>query len=320
MGLTLRNTVNRPITWAEGDANFNYLLTNMSGSAISISGSTVGIKSNGFSVINGAITARSLAIGDRGTGIITENFVTIIGDWQNGNNGTVLSIDDDNQIIGSNVGIAVGGSSAITGSLNVTDSVKFGNGDGAGADNAGNIFGGTINIGGNYGSYTNPDGFCNDGSGNSYVGDSGVMGSGTYLSVTDNGFDEYNQPLGGTFNFFGYQGLVDDTPTFGVNASIESTHGAISFDQGNITSNGLGKLTTKGLTVTGSLNVSGSAVITGSLNVTGSTTINNILTLTPRTTTPSAGQFTTGSMIVSGSGTNVHAYFYNGTAWKQLDN
>ena len=67
--------------------------------------------------------------------------------------------------------------------------------------------------------------------------------------------------------------------------------------------------------------MSGSSVeITGSLNITGSTTINNILTLTPRTTTPSAGQFTTGSIIVSGSGANVHMYFYNGTAWRQLDN
>jgi hypothetical protein len=271
-----------------------------------------------------------------------------------------------------------------------------------------NIIASTINIGGNLFGTSN-SGFYNDsqpngaGTANTKVGDYFGAGSYTVFTVTDLG--DPGGPGSTNGGYFYFSGLNDS----GVNttvASINATNGAISFDSGSITSNGSGKLTTKGLTVTGSLNVTDSAVITGSLRVkggivdisgstvgikanswnistngtisapyivigdnssgtgvstsgtktqigdwqggnnntvftiddgnkivrsnvgltvtgsllvSGSTTINNILTLTLQSTTPSTG-FTTGSMIVSGSGTNVHAYFYNGTAWKQLDN
>jgi hypothetical protein len=47
-------------------------------------------------------------------------------------------------------------------------------------------------------------------------------------------------------------------------------------------------------------------------------TINDILTLTVRSTTPASQP--TGSIICSGSGANNHLYYYNGSAWRQLDN
>jgi hypothetical protein len=59
-----------------------------------------------------------------------------------------------------------------------------------------------------------------------------------------------------------------------------------------------------------------SVVITGSLDVSGSATIGNILVLTPRTTTPVNPA--SGSIIVSGSGSTIRPYFWDGNSWIQM--
>jgi len=394
MPLTLRNTKGSPLLYSELDNDLNYLLTNMSGSIIAITGSTYitgsltvtgstgragGIYGRYINLSNTgqlsqgqlacvSINASTASINIGGDGFNNDTNITYVGDWADAQNSTVFIVDDTNQVFNFR------SAGNVNGYINHDGSAKFGDGttDGVSWGAAGEFSAGTLNVGSNNGNFSNPDGFYNDGGGLSQMGDIGGVGHSTYINV-----DDPNQ----TINFQSGRIVV---------ASISALNGAISFDQGNITSNGSGKLTTKGLVVTGSLSVSGSNVsITGSnvnvksntwsinptnftwygqsvtigsnllgtgiqtsgsltqlgdiqggnnstlftvddgnsivksnvgLNITGSTTIKDILTLTLRTTTPSVGQFTTGSFIVSGSGANVHMYFYNGTTWKQLDN
>jgi len=107
MGLILRNTVNRPLTWTEGDANFSYLLTNMSGSTINITGSTINIASNGLN-----LTDNNWAISANGSGNLASNKIN----WDTNGNLTVTG-----SLVNTG-GTTIIGATTISGSLNVTGS------------------------------------------------------------------------------------------------------------------------------------------------------------------------------------------------------
>ena len=109
MGLILRNTVNRPLTWTEGDANFSYLLTNMSGSTINITGSTINIASNGLN-----LTDNNWAISANGSGNLASNKIN----WDTNGNLTVTG-----SLTASGSSYTFKGTTTVTGSLNVTGSV-----------------------------------------------------------------------------------------------------------------------------------------------------------------------------------------------------
>jgi hypothetical protein len=241
--LTLRVPYGQPLSYQQLDDNLTYLLTNMSGSNVSITGSNVNIKSSTWSInpTNFTWYGQSVTIGSNsfGTGIQTSGTLTQLGDIQGGNNSTLFTVDDGNSIVKSNVGLVITGSLRVNGFISAS---------------------GQLNVG-SLSSYV-PNNIL----GTTFIGFNAFSTAGTILTV----------------------GIPTNSPffTFGYNTSINS---------------------------------GGIMQVTGSLNVTGSATINNILTLAVQSSTPASG-FTTGSFIVSGSGANVHAYFYNGTAWKQLDN
>jgi hypothetical protein len=73
MALTLRLVKGSALSYAEGDGNFTYLFTNMSGSNISITGST-GIKGNtvitGSLDVNGTVRATSTIFANNITGVV----------------------------------------------------------------------------------------------------------------------------------------------------------------------------------------------------------------------------------------------------------
>jgi hypothetical protein len=127
----------------------------------------------------------------------------------------------------------------------------------------------------------------------------------------------------------GYRLLVSNTA--GANHSILSIQGATGSGASSALPSNyatLVNITATGVIITGSLTTTAGAklgnaitdthTITGSLSTSGSVTINNILTLTVRSTTPASQP--TGSIICSGSGVDNHLYYYNGSAWRQLDN
>jgi hypothetical protein len=58
--------------------------------------------------------------------------------------------------------------------------------------------------------------------------------------------------------------------------------------------------------------------VNGSMNISSSLTINDIITIQPRTTTPSLGTFSTGSVIMSGSAGTVKPYYFDGSSWVSL--
>ena len=68
------------------------------------------------------------------------------------------------------------------------------------------------------------------------------------------------------------------------------------------------------------LNVNSNTTVTvsGSMNISSSLTINDIITIQPRTTTPSSGTFSTGSVIMSGSAGTVKPYYFDGSSWVSL--
>lgn len=103
MSLILRNVVNRPLTWAEGDANFTYLLTNMSGSTINITGSTINIASNGLN-----LTDNNWAINSNGSGNLASNKIS----WSTNGNLTITG-----SLVASGSSHNIKGNTVVTGSL-----------------------------------------------------------------------------------------------------------------------------------------------------------------------------------------------------------
>ena len=103
------------------------------------------------------------------------------------------------------------------------------------------------------------------------------------------------------------QDLVDNSEVIGYRLLVSNTGAA----------NSILKIQTATGSVSNGNTLPGDYGTIVSVTSTGAT-INDILTLTVRTTTPSSQP--TGSIICSGSGANNHLYYYNGTAWKQLDN
>jgi len=124
MPLKLRVPYGQPLTYADLDGNLTYLLTNMSGSAISITGSTVGITSNTWLITPTNFTwyGQNMTLGSNslGTGIQITGSLTQLGDVQGGNANTLFTVDDGKQIVTSNVGLNITGSTTINNILTLT--------------------------------------------------------------------------------------------------------------------------------------------------------------------------------------------------------
>jgi hypothetical protein len=343
MGLILRQTTTpnsgttlsvkgSTLTYAEADGNFTYLMTNMSGSRISITGptsitgsltvsggitgsfsgslagtiaytqggnsfggnSTIGLNDNYSLSINAGSSTRLFisASGNVGIGTTSPTFPLTISSSAN----TYIALQSatyGNYRIGTtSVGFLVYDTENSAYRMSITNS--------AASINQMNIFSDAKSYGNSYdasiyiGNYQ-----TNVGSNNNAIG--------YRLQVTNSGSP--SSDVDSIFNIqYAYDSSVGYTPptAYSTLVSVSKTGVIIT-----------GSLTTTAGAKLGN-NITDTHTITGSLSTSGSVTINNILTLTVRSTTPASQP--TGSIICSGSGVDNHLYYYNGSAWRQLDN
>lgn len=299
------------LSYNQADGNFMYLLTNMSGSNISITGSTsivgtltvtgnitgnlVGTSSwatNAISVVSASQATNATSASFASTASYVLNAVSASyssnADLLDGKNSTIFATTGSNTFIGNQV---------ITGSLTVSGSSTF--------TNIGNtILTGSLDVSGS-------GRFVNDiiSSGSLYVYNGELEGNvNSIIYKTEIGLTDgipyidgnYNgiEPLGWDFKIGG-NSVMGFSRNSGANSiAIEgatriTTGGLIV--TGSLNTSGSGKFT-NGLTVTGSLNVSGSNTLIGTKIITGSVFISGSKTII-------GTNIVTGSMLISGSTT-----------------
>lgn len=153
------------------------------------------------------------------------------------------------------------------------------------------------------------------------IGTSGSAGGGV-LDLRNTSTDISASNFLGTIQFSGKDDASVAYSMAQIRATVQSSPASGNSGGGNLkfytSTGGPGNPPTERMNIasTGVVTAISGLTVTGSLLVTGSTTIDNILTLTPRTTTPTPAA---GMIIVSGSGANEHIYCYLNSTWKQLD-
>jgi hypothetical protein len=302
MGLILRQTTTpnsgntisvkgSTLTYAETDGNFAYLLTSMSGSSISITGTTK---------VTGSLYA-SLGI----TGSLSGSLTGLLVGTSSWATNALTASSADNFTARGTITAQTLLVQTITSSVEwVTGSSKFGS-----ISTNTHQFTGSVSVSGSLTSTSLTTGIITalsastikqDGDSSGTTGTLNVLSDrNTYSSAPGYDASIYigakRQDIVANDKISGFRLFVSNSA--GANHSILSIQGAT------------------GSTASSTLPSNYYSIV----DITsGGATINDILTLSLRTTTPASPS--TGSIICSGSGANNHLYYYNGTAWKQLDN